>query len=93
MTLQKAVDMGEYDPNYLAKFDLWATLPRHTQFEYIKKALENRNSQLLGQWAEINNFLDFSQKPHLKKALDNLQKQLKELQEDKERLFLEYSVI
>jgi hypothetical protein len=43
------------------------------------------------QWAEINNVLDFRLKPHLKEALLNIQKQLKELDKDEERLYLEYS--
>lgn len=91
MTLQKAVEMGEYDPEYLATFPEWHILSQHMQFQYIKSALDNRNKQLLSQWAEVNNFLDFSLKPHLKDALENIQKQMKKVERDREKLYLEYS--
>lgn len=91
LTFAKAIELGEYDPDFLATFPEWGTFTRHVQFEYIKQALDNRYKQLIRQWAEINNFLDFSQKPHLKAALENIQKQLKVLQSDRERLFVEYS--
>jgi hypothetical protein len=91
MTLNQAVEFGEYDPNFLSTFPEWATYSRHIQFEYVKKALENRNRQLVSQWAEINNMLDFRLKPQLAEALENIQKQIKKLDEDKEHLFYEYS--
>ena len=77
MTLQKAIDMGEYDPDFLSTFPEWHELSRHIQFQMIKTALDNRERQLTVQWAEIVNFLDFRLKPHLKEALENVQKQLK----------------
>lgn len=92
LTFAKAIELGEYDPDFLATFPEWATFSRHVQFEYIKQALDNRRRQLTVQWAEINNFLDFSQKPHLKAALDNIQKQLRVLQNDREKLYVEYSI-
>lgn len=91
MTLNQAINMGEYDPNYLSNFPEWHLLSRHVQFQLIKKGIENRNSQLVTQWAEISNFLDFSKKPHLQKALDSIVRQWKDLETDKERLFQEYS--
>lgn len=91
MTLQKAVDMGEYDPNFLATFPEWHEISRHVQFQFIKQALDNRNRQLVTQWAEIVNILDFSKKPHLQEALRNIEKQMKVLDRDKEKLYLEYS--
>lgn len=91
MTLQKAIDLGEYDPNYLGQFPEWHTLSRHVQFEFIRKALENRNRQLIVQWAEITNILDFRLKPHLKDALYNIEDQLEKLKADKERLYVDYS--
>jgi hypothetical protein len=92
MTLQKAIDMGEYDPDYLSTFPEWHTLSRHIQFEHIRTALENRNRQLLTQWAEINNMLDFRLKPHLKEALANIEKQWRKLRLDREKLYAEYSL-
>jgi len=91
MTLQKAIEMGEYDPEYLATFPEWHGLSRHIQFEHIRTALENRNKQLITQWAEINNMLDFRLKPNMQTALKNIEKQLKLLDKDKEKLYLEYS--
>lgn len=91
ITLNQAIDMGEYDPEYLSNFPEWHILSRHVQFQLIKKGIEKRNAQLVTQWAEINNFLDFSKKPHLQKALDSIVKQWTNLRLDKERLFQEYS--
>jgi hypothetical protein len=93
MTLQKAVELGEYEPEFLATFPEWHTLSRHVQFQFIREGLDNRNRQLVVQWAEINNVLDFRLKPHLKEALENIQRQIKKVDEDRERLYLEYSKI
>jgi len=91
MTLEKAVELGEYDPNFLATFPEWHTFSRHIQFQYIRKALDNRNRQLLTQWAEINNTIDFRLKPEMAEALQNLQKQMKKLDLERDRLYVEYS--
>jgi len=91
MTLDKAIEMGEYKPEYLAMFPEWHTLTRHIQFEYIRKAIDNRNRHLITQWAEITNVLDFRLKPHLNEALKNLEKQIQELRVDKEKLYFDYS--
>jgi len=91
MTLQKAVEMGEYNPEYLATFPEWHELSRHIQFEYIRAAIENRRKHLITQYAQINNILDFRLKPHLRDAMKNVEKQLHEVEEDREKLFVEYS--
>lgn len=91
MTLKEAVELGEYNPEFLANFPEWHTYSRHVQFQYIRKALDNRNKQLLTQWAEINNILDFRLKPHLAEALKNIQKQMKKLDTDRDQLYFEYS--
>jgi len=91
MTLQKAVDMGEYDPEYLATFPEWFTLSRHVQFQFIKQGLDNRRRQLWLQWAEINNTPNFHLKPHLAIALTNVEKQIKKLDSDWEKFFVKYS--
>ncbi len=91
MTLQQAVDLGEYNPEFLSTFPEWHTLSRHVQFQYIRKALDNRHKHLIVQYAEINNMLDFRLKPHLNEALKNLEKQIKILENDRERLYAEYS--
>lgn len=91
MTLQKAVDLGEYDPEYLAKFPEWKSLSKHVRLQFIRQGLDNRRKDLLMQWAELNNVLDFSLKPNIKIALRNIEKQLKKLENDRESIYLEYS--
>ncbi len=91
ITLQEAIERGEYDPGYLSTFPDWHQLSRHVQFQYIRDALRNRDKQLITQWAEIANILDFSKKPYLTEALRNIEAQRKKLEEDKEFLYAEYS--
>lgn len=91
MTLEKAIEFGEYDPDYLATFPEWHSLTKHIQWEFISKAINNRNSQLLQQYAAVTNVLDFSKKPHLKESLKNIEEQWKKLAEDKEKILMEYS--
>ena len=91
LTLEEAINLGEYDPDYLSTFPEWHTLSRHIQFQYIRKALDNRNRQLLTQWAEINNTIDFRLKPQMAEALQNIQKQMKKLDLDRDNLYFEYS--
>ena len=74
ITLQKAVDMGEYEPEYLANFAMWHSLTHMMRWYYIREAIKNRKRFLLMQWAEINNTLDFRIKPELKDALKNIEK-------------------
>lgn len=90
MTLQKAVDMGEYDPKYLSTFPEWHELSKHIQFQFIKTAIENRRRQLVQQYAEVNNVLDFRLKPELKETLANIDRQLKVLDNHLEKLAMEY---
>lgn len=91
MTLQKAVDMGEYDPQFLSGFVEWHSLSRHIRFQYIRQALDNRRHQLLAQWAAIYNALNFEKKPELHAAAQNVKKQLDKLESDREKLYIEYS--
>ncbi len=90
MTLQKAIDLGEYDPKYLSTFPEWHELSRHIQFQFIKTAIENRRHQLLQQYAEISNVIDFRLKPELKETLNNIHLQIKKLDADFEKLSMEY---
>ncbi|HSX48627.1 MAG TPA: hypothetical protein VLE44_00010 [Candidatus Saccharimonadales bacterium] len=91
ITLQQAIDFGEYHPEVLSTFPDFLILSPHAQFQLIRQALDNKNRQLVTQWAEINNFLDFSKKPELKEALDNLNKQIKNLENEREEIYLAYS--
>ncbi|MBP6989852.1 hypothetical protein KBB48_03720 [Candidatus Shapirobacteria bacterium] len=92
ITLQKAVDMGEYNPDYLSTFPEWHKLSRIMRWQMIRSAIKNRRKFLQLQWAEINNQLDYSQKPYLKLAGENIQKQLTALTEDEEKYQVEYSI-
>jgi len=91
LSFEEAIKMGEYNPKYLATYPEWHQFSRHVQFQYIQKAVENRRRQLLKQWAEVNNILDFSKKPHLAEALENIFEQIEVLENDREALFVEYS--
>lgn len=93
MTLTHAIQMGEYEPNYLATFPEWHQLSRHTQLQFIRQAIENRRAQLLTQWAEIDRAIDYRLKPELHEAQKNVDAQLKKLEKDRERLYVEYSKI
>lgn len=92
ITLQKAIEMGEYNPEYLANFPDWHKLSRIMKWQMIRQAIKNRRQFLRIQWAEINNQLDYSQKPYLAKAAKNIEKQLDELMKDEEKYQVEYSI-
>ncbi|MFO0703645.1 MAG: hypothetical protein U0525_02885 [Patescibacteria group bacterium] len=91
MTLQKAVELGEYDPKYLANFPDWHIISRHVQSQLIRKGLENRWYQLMRKWADIANLPDFTKKPHLENALRVVERELKQLEYDREKLLEEYA--
>ncbi|GAB4218644.1 MAG: hypothetical protein Fur009_0420 [Candidatus Microgenomates bacterium] len=89
--LKDAVNLGEYDPEYLKNFPEWHDLSAYIQWQLIRRALDIRRKQLLTHWAELNNTLELSKKPHVQQAMKNVEKQLQKLMEDQERLYVEYS--
>lgn len=91
MTLERAIELGEYDPEYLATFPKWHNLTRHIPWEYINHALQNRRRQILQQYAAVNNVLNFSKKPHAQEALKKIEKQMELLSQERERLLIESS--
>lgn len=91
LTFKEAIEMGEYKPEYLATYPEWHTFSKHTQLQYIRQAIDNRRNQLLTQWAEINNVIDFRNKPRMQEALTNLEGQMKQVESDREDLYLEYT--
>jgi len=91
ITLQQAIDFGEYDPAFLANFAEWHSMSPHIQWQLIRKALDIRNKQLFSQYAELNSVLDYSKKPHIWDALKGLEKQLAHLAKDRERLYVEFT--
>ena len=91
MSLQQAIDLGEYRPEYLTNFAEWHTLSTYIQFQMIRQALEIRHRQLITQYAELNNVLDLRNKPHVQEAMKNVEKQLRMFEQDREELFVRYS--
>lgn len=91
MTLLKAVELGEYDPEVLSRWPEWHQLSKHGQFQLVRKGLTNKDFQLRGSWAEINNQLNFSKKPHLHKALESIEKEISQLRIEEDRLFVEFT--
>lgn len=91
LTLQKAIEFGDYEPEHLATFPEWHSLSRSAQYQLVKQAIDNRLRQLIEQWAEINNVLDFRNKPHLQEALDKIMDQRRKVLDDKERLMIEFT--
>jgi hypothetical protein len=91
LTLQKAIDLGEYDPEYLATFPEWHKLSKHMQWQMVDRALKNRRRQLVVKYAELCNETGFFIKPHLQKAAENIDKKIKSLQVEEEKLSLEFS--
>lgn len=86
MTLQKAVDLGEYDPDYLSTFPDWHEITPHLQWRMVHQAIKNRRTSLMVNWAEVANQPNYSKKPHLKPIQESIEKQLRQLQEDEEKL-------
>lgn len=91
LTLEKAIELGEYEPEFLSQFKEFRNLSRYSQFQLVRQAIKNREQQLRLHYAEINNQLDFRLKPELKKALKNIEQKLADLSTDEEKLFVEYS--
>ena len=91
LTLNEAIDFGEYNPDYLAQFEEWDTLTPHIQWQLIRKAVDIRRQQMITQYAELNNVLNLSKKPHVQSAMKNVEKQLDDLRKDREDLYVVYS--
>ncbi len=91
ITLLRAVELGEYDPEILSRFPDWQLLGRHSQFQLVRKALANRDLQLRSEWADINNQLNFSKKPFLHTALKNVEKQIEHLRLEEDRMYIEFT--
>lgn len=91
ISFEKAIELGEYDPEYLAQFSQWATFSKHIQYQYIREALINRRKHLRLQWAELNNQLDYRLKPYLQEAKKKVEQALQNLNDEEERLIVEYA--
>ncbi len=89
--LDDAIKLGEYDPEFLKKYEEWAELSPHMQFEFIRQGINNRRLHLRREYAAIVNQPDFSQKPHLKAGLNKITQAQKDLLAEEERLQSEYA--
>jgi len=91
MTLEKAIELGEYSEDYLSTFPEWHNLSDNIRFNYILKAIKNRRQFLRMNYAETFNVLDYSMKPKLKEVLEAINKRLTELQKEEEQYRIKYS--
>ncbi|NMB57486.1 hypothetical protein GYA19_06165 [Candidatus Beckwithbacteria bacterium] len=91
INLKKYIEMGEYEPQVLSQFEEFNKLSPHLQWELVRQAIKNRWVILQLRWADTANQLDYSKKPHLKETQKGIQRQMKQLQLDEERLDLYYS--
>lgn len=91
LTLDEAIDLGEYQPEYLEQFEEFKKLSRYSQFQLIRKAIKNRESQLRIHYAELVNQLDFRKKETLREGMANIQEKIHQLNDDEEKLLVEYS--
>ncbi|MCS7092082.1 MAG: hypothetical protein NZM26_01880 [Patescibacteria group bacterium] len=90
LTLRQAIEYGEYDVAYLSTFPEWHELPKHIQFEYLNEAMDNRRKQLLQHWAYINRTSNWSVRDDLKEISAGIEKQLDELERDRQKIMAEY---
>ncbi len=91
ISFKEAIELGKYEPAFLSQYTEWNTFDAQIQYQYIIKAIGNRRKQLRLQWAALANQLDFSQKPHLKAAQGKVEKAIRDLNDDEERLIVEYA--
>jgi len=90
MTLEKAVEMGEYNPSFLSTFPEWSTFTNNIRWHYVREAIKNRRRFLQLNYAETNNVLDLHLKPEMKQVLDKITEQIILLNREEERLRLEF---
>ncbi|GEM_PF-3126602 len=79
MTFEEVIRMGEYDPNYLDKFDEWMGLTSYQKLQYTKQAMDIRRQNLTLRLAEMYNVLNFSEKPEIQSTLDKIHQGLSKL--------------
>lgn len=91
LTLSELIDLGEYDIEKLSEYEEWQEFSPYIQLQYITKAIDNRRKKLTQQLAQLYNVLDYRLKPEVQEAVKNLHKSLKNLEDDKERIFIEFS--
>ena len=91
ITFKESIQLGKYEPEYLNQYKEWQELDRHLQFQYISQAIINKRQQLRLQWARLANQPNFSKKPHLAEAQKKVEQALRDLDENEEKLMVEYA--
>jgi len=91
MILERAIDLGECDEDFLSTFPEWQKLSNNIRFNYLLKVIKNHRQFLRLNYAETFNFLDFSQKPELAEVLNKINSRLIELQKEEENYRVKYS--
>lgn len=91
ISFEKAIELGEYSPQFLSQYPEWKQMSRHVQYQFIKQALDNRHKQLRRQWADLNNQLDYRLKPHLAEAKKKVEQAMQELNVEEEQIMVEYA--
>ncbi len=91
LTLSEVIELGEYEPEVLAKYPEWEKLSNYARFQLITRGLETRRRQLFKKWSEVVNFIGDFPSASREETKTNLERQLQQLRADKERLYNEYS--
>lgn len=91
MTLERAVQLGEYEPEYLSQFPEWTVLSKYVQLQYIREGIRNRKRSLMTQYSALNNTLHFSTKAaELEPKLNHIMDLIKQLDRDEEHFLSSY---
>jgi hypothetical protein len=91
MTLQRAVQLGEYQPDYLSRFPEWVTMSRYVQLRFIREGMRSRKPQLMTQYAVLFNVLHFSEKTaELEPKLNHILDLVKQVDADEEYYLSQY---
>ena len=91
MTLQKAVELGEYKPEVLSQYSDWKLLSKHGQLQFIRTGLRYHKGQLLTQYASLFNIPNYSLKAdELEPKLNHILDLVKEVDRDEEYYLANY---
>ncbi len=91
MTLYQAVDMGEYHPSILSKFNEWNSLSEYLKLELVKKGADIRMKKMRRYWSTVANLPYSSSNEEIQKTLTRIQNNIVNLERDIELLFIEFS--
>ncbi len=91
ISFKESIELGKYQTEYLEQYKEWQELDRHLQYQYIVQAIINKRRQSRLQWARLANQPNFSKKPYLTDAQRKVERALQDLEDDEERLMVEYA--